>query len=178
MVRYREIMFIALLITVCTPPDVQAFARDIDSLLAQQVQGYGQMSQAFQELRHALNDAELSQQLLQDRASIHAILQSPGLRRELVQHPRFIRQMLQISELRRELLQNEQMMHEMIGHRGIRCELERNREMLAEIEKVETYRQEYLKQEADLLRELLMENPESGSLSRFPVLAHEQGIRF
>ena len=178
MVRYREIMFIALLITVCTPPDVQAFGRDIDSLLAQQLHEDGQMSQVFRDLRHTLNNAELSLQLLQDRARIHAILQSPGLRRELVQHPRFIRQMLQMRELRRELLQNEQMMHEMIGNRDIRCELERNGEMMAEIEKIETYRQEYLKQEADLLRELLMEIPESGSLFRFPVLAHEQGINF
>ena len=174
MVRYKKIMFIALLITVCTPPDIEAFARDIDSLLAQQVQRDGPMSQAFQELRHALNNAELSVQLLRDHSRIHAILESPGLRRELVQHPRFIRQMLQISELRRELLQNEQMMHEMIGNRGVRCELERNGKMMAEIEKVETYRQEYLKQEADLLRELLMEIPESGLLSRFPVRAHEK----
>lgn len=46
--------------------------------------------------------------------------------------------------------------------------------MMAEIEKRETYRQEYLKQEAALLEELLMEIPESGPRPRFPVLAQEQ----
>ncbi|MDD2272120.1 MAG: hypothetical protein PHP95_11110 [Desulfuromonadaceae bacterium] len=174
MIGYREIMFIVLFVLICSPRDVQAFARDINGLLAQQMQGDGQKTPAFHELKSALNDEELSLQLLQDRSRIHAILQSHGLRQELMQHPRFIRQMLQVSELRQELLQNEQVMHEMIGNRDVRCELERNQEMMAEIEKRETYRQEYLKQEADLLRELLMEPPESGSRSRFPVLAHEQ----
>ncbi|MHB8056957.1 MAG: hypothetical protein ACYDHC_03580 [Desulfuromonadaceae bacterium] len=176
MVRYREIVFVALFISVCIPPDARAFTRNINALLAQQMQGDGQIFQALQDLRNTLNDAELSLQLLQDRARIHALLHSPELRRELLQHPRFIRQMLQISLLRRELLQNDQMMHEMIGNRNIRCELERNREIMAEIEKTEMYRQEYQKQEADLLRELLMENPGSGSFSGFPVLAHGQGI--
>lgn len=173
MLRYRDIMFIALFITVCTPPDVRAFTRDIDCLLTQQMHEDGQRSQALLNLRDALSDTELSVQLLRDHSRIHVILQSQGLRLELLQHPLFMRQMLQSRELRQELLQNEPMMHEMLRDRDIRCELERNRGMMAEIEKVETYRQEFMKQEADLLNELLLEAPGSGALSRLPALAHE-----
>lgn len=171
MLRYSEIMFIALFITVCTPPDVRAFTRDIDSLLTLQTHEDGQRSQALLNLRDALSDTELSVQLRRDPSRIHAILQNPGLRQELLQHPLFMRQMLRTSELRQELLHNEQMMHEMLRDRDIRSELERNCEMMAEIEKVETYRQEYMEQEAELLKELLMEMPESGVLLRVPVLA-------
>lgn len=173
MLRYRKIMFIALFITVCTPPDVRAFTRDMDDLLTQQMHEDGQRSQALLNLRDALSDTELSEQLLRDQSRIHAILRNQGLRQELLQHPLFMRQMLQSRELRQELLQNEQMMHEMLRERDIRYELERNCEMMAEIEKDEAYRQEYVEQEAELLNELLVETPGSGAFSRLPALAHE-----
>jgi len=176
MFRYREIIFIALFITVCTPPDVRAFTRDMDDILAQQVHEDGQRSKALLNLRDALSDTELSVQLLRDHSRIHAILLNSGLRLELLQHPLFMRQMLRTRELRQELLQNEQMMREMLRDRDIRCELERNCEMMAEIEKVETYRQEYMEQEAELLNELLMDTPGSGALSRLPAHAHEQDM--
>jgi len=162
----KTIIVALLLIVACISADALAFTHNINHLLAQRIESGEERYPVGPNLKGVLGDGEQSQQLLRDRSRVLAILQNPELRRELLQHPRFIRQMMQISELRQELLQNEPMMHEMIGNRNIRCELERNREMMAEIEKTETYRQEYQRQEAAVLKELLLETPDSGELSR------------
>ena len=166
---HKIIIVVVLFMVVCAPRSVRAAERCCKGLRTQQTHSDNfEVLLTCHCLRDALRDKERSQQLLRDRALMHNILKQCELRQEILRHPRFVRQMMQIREIRQELLQNETMMLEMLKNRDIHGEINRNREMVEEIEKNETYRQENLEQQADILEELLLDSTISGALAPNP----------